>query len=147
MALARLDEQEGNGLEAALDILKRRFGEQVSRNEDVRRNHAHTTTWLVNQPPDAVLFAEKTDDVAETVRVCAQYRVPVIPFGTGSSLEGHVNAPRGGVSISLGRMDRILAVHADDLDCTVEAGVTRKALNAYLRDTGLFFPVDPGADA
>src|SRR5919206_60768 len=81
-----------------------------------------------HQPPDGVVFAERTEDVQEVVRLCAEHRVPVIAFGTGTSLEGHVNAPHGGISVDLGRMNRVLAVHAEDLDCVVEAGVTRKQL-------------------
>ena len=138
---------QGDGRATALAILKQRLGDRLSVSEAVRRQHAHTTTWIRNQPPDAVAFANGTDEVADIVRVCAAHRVPVVPFGTGSSLEGHVNAPFGGVSIDTSGMNRVLAVHAEDLDCTVEAGVTRKQLNAHIRDTGLFFPVDPGADA
>jgi len=135
------------GLAAALPILAGRFGPRFSRAEAVRRQHGHTLTWLANQPPDAVVFAESTADVVETVKVCAAHAVPVIPFGVGSSLEGHVNAPGGGISIDLTRMNRVLAVHQDDLDCAVEPGVTRQMLNEHLRDTGLFFPIDPGAEA
>ncbi|MDJ1007343.1 MAG: FAD-linked oxidase C-terminal domain-containing protein [Paracoccaceae bacterium] len=135
------------GIAAALGILAQRFGERFSRGEDIRRQHGHTMTWLANQPPDAVVFAETTEEVAETVRICADHGVPVIPFGTGTSLEGHLNAPAGGVSIDLARMDQVLRVNAEDLDVVVQPGVTRRQLNEYLRDTGLFFAVDPGADA
>ncbi len=127
--------------------LAQRFGDRFSTSASLREQHGHTLTWVPNQPPDAVLFAETTADIVEAVKLCAAARVPVIPFGTGTSLEGHVNAPQGGVSIDLSRMNRILAVHAEDLDCVVEPGVTRKALNEHLRDAGLFFPIDPGADA
>jgi D-lactate dehydrogenase (cytochrome) len=104
-------------------------------------------TWLANAPPDAVIFAGDTQDVVDVVRICAAHDAPIIPFGAGTSLEGHVNALHGGVSIDMSRMDRILAVHAEDLDCVVEPGLHRIALNEQLRDTGLFFPIDPGADA
>jgi D-lactate dehydrogenase (cytochrome) len=113
----------------------------------VRDQHAHTTTWLPPQPPDAVVMAQTTKDIQDVVRICARHRVPVIPFGTGTSLEGQVNAPAGGICIDLREMNSILAVHADDLDCVIEPGVTRKALNEHLRDQCLFFPIDPGADA
>lgn len=147
MAQALLHERNEAGIATALAVLKQRFGERFSQSEALRRQHANTTTWLANQPPDAVLFAETTEEVSDAVRICADHRVPVIAFGTGTSLEGHVNAPAGGVSIDLSQMNRIVAVHVEDLDCVVEAGVTRKQLNAHLRDTGLFFPLDPGADA
>jgi D-lactate dehydrogenase (cytochrome) len=127
--------------------LAQRFGNRFSTSASLREQHGHTLTWVPNQPPDAVLFAASTADVVAAVKLCAAARVPIIPFGTGTSLEGHVNAPKGGVSLDLSRMDRILAVHEEDLDCVVEPGVTRKALNEHLRDSGLFFPIDPGADA
>ena len=115
--------------------------------EAVRHQHGATTTWLATQPPDAVAFVEIAQEVAEIVRVCATHKVPLIPFGVGTSLEGHVNAPGGGISVDFSRMNRVLAVHAEDLDCVVEPGITRKQLNEHLRDQGLFFPIDPGADA
>ncbi|OFW71809.1 MAG: lactate dehydrogenase [Alphaproteobacteria bacterium RBG_16_64_48] len=127
--------------------LAARFGERFSLGQALREQHANTLTWLKREPPDAVLFAETEAEVSEIVKLCAEARVPVIPFGTGTSLEGHVNAPFGGVSLDLSRMNRVLAVHEADLDCVVEPGVTRKALNDHLRGSGLFFPVDPGADA
>lgn len=135
------------GIAVALPILAQRFGERCSQSDAVRQQHGHTLTWLENQPPDAVVFAESTEDVAEIVRICADHRVPIVPFGAGSSLEGHVNAPGGGVSIDLTRMDQVVTVHDQDLDCVVQPGITHQALNAYLRDSGVFFPIDPGAEA
>lgn len=135
------------GIATAVSVLKQRFGERLVTGEDVRRAHAHSTTYLPNQMPDAVFFAETEAEVQELVQLCGEYPTPIVAFGTGSSLEGHVNAPEGGISLDLSRMDKVLAVNAEDLDCTVEPGVTREALNAHLRDTGLFFPIDPGANA
>jgi D-lactate dehydrogenase (cytochrome) len=149
MALADLERVERNaaGIETALGILKQRFGARMQTGQAIREQHAHTTTYIPNQAPDAVIFPESTEEVAEIVRICAEHRVPVIPFGVGTSLEGHVNAPGGGVSLDTSRMNRVIEVNAEDLDCTVEPGVTREDLNRYLRDTGLFFPIDPGANA
>jgi D-lactate dehydrogenase (cytochrome) len=127
--------------------LHKRLGNRVVTSLAVREQHGHTLTWIKNQPPDIVVYAQTAEEVADIVRLCARHQVPVIPFGTGTSLEGHVNAPFGGVSIDLSLMKRIVAVHPEDLDCVVEPGVTRKELNEHLRDQGLFFPIDPGADA
>ncbi|MEM5581869.1 FAD-linked oxidase C-terminal domain-containing protein [Roseibium sp. AS2] len=132
---------------AVISKLKDRFQDRCATSPALRQQHGHTTTWLENQPPDAVVFAESTQEVADVVRLCAEHKVPVIPFGAGSSLEGHLNAPFGGISIDLSRMNAVLEVNDQDLDCRVQAGVTRKQLNSYIRDTGLFFPIDPGADA
>ena len=131
----------------AINVLKQRFGAECHTGQSIREQHGHTTTWLANEPPDAVVFALTTKDVADVVQIASQYAVPIIPFGTGTSLEGHVNAPAGGISIDVSRMDRVLAVQPEDLTVTIQPGVTRKALNTQLRDTGLFFPIDPGADA
>jgi D-lactate dehydrogenase (cytochrome) len=147
MATSALKRAGGAAVERAIGALLARFGNKVATSQAVREQHGHTTTWLPNQPPDAVVFASATDDIQDTVRICAEHRVPVIPFGTGTSLEGHVNAPFGGVCIDLRDMNRVLAVHAEDLDCVIEPGITRKQLNEHLRDQGLFFPLDPGADA
>ena len=149
MALADLDLDTRNegAIALAIDALKQRLGPRLTTGRSVREQHAHTTTYIPVQPPDAVVFAESTEDVQEVVRVCAEYSVPVIPFGTGTSLEGGVNAPRGGICVDLMRMNRILAVHAEDLDVTLQPGVTREDLNTHLRDQGLFFPIDPGANA
>ncbi len=135
------------GIATVLGILKQNFGERFQTGQSVREHHAHTTTYLPAQLPDGVLFAESAEDVKTVVKLCAEYKVPVIAFGTGSSLEGQINAACGGISIDFSGMNRILQVNADDLDCVVEPGVTREALNEYLRDTGLFFPIDPGANA
>jgi D-lactate dehydrogenase (cytochrome) len=149
MALSDLSSVKRNeeGISAVLGILKQRFGERFQTGQAMRAQHAHTTTYIPTQAPDGVAFPENTQEVQEIVRACAAHRVPVIAFGVGSSLEGHVNAPGGGISLDMARMNRILAVHAQDLDCTVEPGVTREDLNRDLRDTGLFFPIDPGANA
>jgi len=123
------------------------FGNRLVTSLAVRQQHGHTLTWIPNQPPDAVVFPQSTEEVSEIVKLCAMHGVPVIAFGTGTSLEGHVNAAFGGVCIDMSQMKRIIAVHAEDLDVVVEAGVTRKELNEHLRDQGLMFPIDPGADA
>lgn len=149
MALSDIKTAERNesGIALALDILKQRFGERFSTGEALRRQHAHSTTYIPAQLPDGVVFAEDADEVQQAVQVCADHKVPVVPFGTGTSLEGHINAPAGGISIDVSRMNQVLKVNAEDLDCVVQPGITRKQLNDYLRDTGLFFPIDPGADA
>jgi D-lactate dehydrogenase (cytochrome) len=139
--------RDPEALAATLRALAARFGNRLVTSQAVREQHGNTTTWVANEPPDAVVFPQDTTNVQEIVRICAAQRIPVIPFGTGTSLEGHVNAPLGGVSIDFRDMNRVLTVHAEDLDCVVEPGVTRKALNEHLRDQGLFFPIDPGADA
>src|SRR5262249_19858474 len=130
-----------------IQALAQSFGNRLVTSQAVREQHGNTTTWIANEPPDAVVFPQSAADVQTIVRLCARHRVPVIPFGTGTSLEGHVNAPFGGISIHCRDMNRVRVVHAEDLDCVVEPGVTRKALNEHLRDSGLFFPIDPGADA
>ena len=139
--------RDPKAIEAVVRALAARFGNRLVTSQAVREQHGNTVTWIENQPPDAVVFPQSTEDVQEIVRICAAHRVPVIPFGTGTSLEGHVNAPFGGVSIDVRDMNQVLAVHAEDLDCVVEPGITRKALNEHLRDQGVFFPIDPGADA
>lgn len=136
-----------DGIGTVKDILKQRFADRFADGRSIREQHGHTTTWLPNQPPDGVVFVQSTEEAANVVRICADHSVPVIPFGTGSSLEGHVNAPAGGISIDLSGMNTILEIHPEDLDCVVQAGVTRGQLNSHIRDTGLFFPIDPGADA
>ena len=149
MALSDLIKIERNeaGIATVLGILKQRFGDRLQTGQDVRRQHAHTTTYIPNQPPDGVVFVQSTEEVQEIVRICGEHRVPLVPFGTGTSLEGQTNAAGGGISIDMMQMNRILAVNPEDLDCTIEPGVTREALNTHLRDTGLFFPIDPGANA
>ena len=135
------------GLRAVLDELGPLLGERLSTGVALREQHGRGEAYHAVRLPDAVAFARSTEEVSRIVAACAAHGVPVIPFGAGTSLEGHVAAVRGGISLDLTGMDRVLAVHPEDLDCTVEAGVTRKQLNAALRDQGLFFPIDPGADA
>jgi D-lactate dehydrogenase (cytochrome) len=139
--------RDPHAIKSVVAALAAKFGNRLVTSQAVREQHANTTTWIANEPPDAVVFPQATGDVQDVVRICAAHRVPVIPFGTGTSLEGHVNAPHGGVSIDFRDMNRVLAVNAQDLDCVIEPGITRKQLNEHLRDQGLFFPLDPGADA
>ena len=127
----------------ALDWLARPFSRCLVCNTLLQ----HAPELARARLPDAVVFPESTEETAEIVKICRRHATPIVPFGTGTSLEGHVVALNGGISVDMTRMNRVLEVNAEDLDCTVEPGVTRKALNTYLRDTGLFFPIDPGADA
>jgi D-lactate dehydrogenase (cytochrome) len=131
----------------AIRRLHNLLGDRLSTAPAVREQHGKDLTWAVGAPPDAVAFVQSTAEVQSVVLVCAELRVPVIAFGTGTSLEGHFTAPFGGISIDLNGMNQILEVNSEDLDCRVEAGATRKQLNVHLRDQGLFFPIDPGADA
>jgi D-lactate dehydrogenase (cytochrome) len=130
-----------------ISALRALLGDRLQTGSAVRDAHGHDESWHETHAPDAVAFATTTAEVAEIVRTCAASRVPVIAFGTGTSLEGQVSAVNGGISVDLSLMNDVLKVNTEDLDCRVEAGVTRKQLNTYLRDTGLFFPIDPGADA
>lgn len=135
------------GIAQASALFRERFSDRFQTGEAIRAQHAHTTTYIPAQLPDGVLFPDNAAEVCEIVAIASQYRVPLIAYGTGSSLEGHINAPHGGFSVDTSRMNRVLSVNASDFDCTVEPGITREALNVYLRDTGLFFPIDPGANA
>ena len=132
---------------ALIDALKAYFGERCSTALAVREQHGRDESSFAAPPPAAVVFAESTQDVAQAVTLAAQYNVPVIPFGVGTSLEGHLLAIQGGISIDVSRMNRVLRINAEDLTVTVQSGVTRKQLNEAVKSTGLFFPVDPGADA
>jgi D-lactate dehydrogenase (cytochrome) len=132
---------------AMIDALKARFGERCSTAVSVREQHGRDESPFDVRPPDAVVFCESTEEVAAVVALADRHAVPVIPFGVGSSLEGHLLAVQGGISIDLSRMNRVLRVNPEDLTATVEPGVTREQLNREIRDTGLFFPIDPGANA
>ena len=136
-----------NNVNQAILEIRQILGERLSTAAAVREHHGKDQTWNPGQPPDAVAFVESTEEVQAIVHICARNRAPIIPFGTGTSLEGHFTAPLGGICIDVSAMNQILEVNAEDLDCRVQAGATRKQLNTHLRDKGLFFPIDPGADA
>jgi D-lactate dehydrogenase (cytochrome) len=133
--------------DAFLASLRELFGDRLSTSQAMREHHGRDESSFDPMLPDAVVFAHTTEEVAAAVALCNQHKVPVIPYGTGTSLEGHILALSGGLSIDLLQMNRVIAVHAQDLTVTVQPGVTRKQLNVEIKDTGLFFPIDPGADA
>ena len=134
--------------QAFLDALEARFGAaQYSSSQAVREQHGRDEGSLQAPPPSAVVFAESTQDVSDVVKLASEYNVPIIPYGAGSSLEGHLLAIQGGISLDVSRMNQVLSINADDLTVTVQPGITRKQLNEAIKDTGLFFPIDPGADA
>ncbi|TVO76784.1 FAD-binding oxidoreductase [Sedimenticola selenatireducens] len=134
-------------VENAISQLTGLLGDRLATTAAVREHHGHDESGFKPLPPDAVAFAQSTEEVSEIIKICAQHSVPIIAYGTGTAIEGHVQAIHGGICIDMGQMDQILRVNQEDLDCTVQAGVTRLQLESHLRDTGLFFPVDPGADA
>jgi len=123
------------------------LGDRVSTSAALREHHGKDESYFPYAPPDAVVFPHSTEEVRDIVNICRRHRVPMIPYGVGTSLEGHILAIQGGVCIDLSQMNAVVAVHEEDLDAVVQAGVTRKQLNEYIKHTGLFFPVDPGADA
>ncbi len=134
-------------IQECISKIKDKFGQQFSDSKSIREQHSHTMTIHESELPDGVLFASNKNDVSDAVKICNDFRCPIIPFGVGSSFEGHVNAPFGGLCIDLNNMNEILNVYQGDLLVTVQPGVTREQLNTHLRDTGLFFPIDPGANA
>jgi len=136
-----------SNIEPALGELKALLGDRLSTTAAVREQHGRDESSWHGVPPDAVAMAQSTEEVSEIARICTRYRIPMIPFGTATSVEGHIHALEGGISIDLNALNEIARISPEDMDCTVQAGVTRNQLNAYLRDSGLFFPVDPGADA
>ncbi|SFQ97748.1 FAD-binding oxidoreductase [Poseidonocella sedimentorum] len=139
--------QDRQTVERVIERLHEVYGDRVQSGAAICEQHAHTTSWVPPQPPDAVVFPHSAEEISHIVKTCAAEGVPVVPFGAGTSLEGQVNAARGGISIDLGQMNAVVSINAEDMDCVVQPGVTRKQLNTELRDQGLFFPIDPGADA
>src|SRR5512134_3689877 len=132
---------------ALLADLQQVLGERVTTSRGVREHHGKDESYYPYAAPDAVVFPRSTEEVRDVINVCRRYHTPMIPYGVGTSLEGHILANAGGVCIDMSQMNKVLAVHAEDLDATVQAGVTRKQLNEEIRHAGLMFPVDPGADA
>jgi D-lactate dehydrogenase (cytochrome) len=134
-------------VDAVIAAAREFLGDRLSTGASIREQHSHGEDAQPPILPDAVAFVETTEEISRLLALCHSHSVPVVPFGTGTSLEGHVTPVRGGISVDLSRMKRVLEVNAEDMDCRVEAGVTHRELNRHLRDQGLFFPVDPGADA
>lgn len=134
-------------IDSAVAELSIQFGERLSRVQAIREQHSHDESWHAPHMPDAVIWPLSTEEVSLVARICSAHGCPIVPWGAGTSLEGHAIPIRGGVSLDLSRMDKVLAIHPEDMDVVVQPGISRKRLNEELRDTGLFFPVDPGADA
>jgi D-lactate dehydrogenase (cytochrome) len=146
-SIVEIKQSEPVARDRAIAEIRQLLGERLSTASAVREQHGRGEAYHHAVPPDAVAFAETTAEVSDIVKICARHRLAVVPFGTGTSLEGHTAALHGGICIDVSRMNKVLAVNASDLDVRVQPGVTRKQLNEHLRDTGLFFPIDPGADA
>ena len=136
-----------SGIKAAISSLQRIFGDRLTTNQVICDRHGTDESYHAPHAPDAVVFPATREEVIEIMNTCRAHKTPVIPFGVGTSLEGHIAALQGGISVDMGQMNGVIQLNSEDLDVTVESGVTRKQLNEYLRDTGLFFPIDPGADA
>ena len=141
------DDYDKDSIKLCVEKIKEEFGQQFSNSKSILEQHSHTMTIHESELPDGVVFVESKEDVLRVVQICDEYKCPIIPFGVGSSFEGHVNAPFGGVCIDMNNMNKILNVYPEDLLVVVQPGVTREQLNTHLRDTGLFFPIDPGANA
>ena len=141
------NDYDKESIRLCVEKIKNEFGQQFSNSKSILEQHTHTMTIHDSQLPDGVVFVESKEDVQKVVKICNEYKCPIIPFGIGSSFEGHVNAPYGGISIDMNNMNKILNVYQEDLLVVVQPGVTREQLNIHLRDTGLFFPIDPGANA
>ena len=141
------EDYDKESIRLCVNKIREEFGQQFSSSKSILEQHTHTMTIHESELPDGVVFAESKEDVQKIVKICNEFKCPIIPFGVGSSFEGHLNAPYGGISIDMNNMNKILTVHHEDLLVVVQPGVTREQLNTHLRDTGLFFPIDPGANA
>ncbi len=141
------EDYDKESIKLCVKKIQEEFGQQFSTSKSILEQHTHTMTIHESELPNGVVFAESKEDVQKVVRICNEFKCPIIPFGVGSSFEGHLNAPYGGISIDMNNMNKILTVHQEDLLVVVQPGVTREQLNTHLRDTGLFFPIDPGANA
>ena len=141
------EDYDKESIRLCVNKIQEEFGQQFSNSKSILEQHTHTMTIHESELPDGVVFAESKEDVQKVVKICNEFKCPIIPFGVGSSFEGHLNAPYGGISIDMNNMNKILTVHQEDLLVVVQPGVTREQLNTHLRDTGLFFPIDPGANA